>query len=632
MTLDTGIGTHTEAARVLGALAAAYNTFKLYPQPLGQPAFDRALGIIGELGTRRLHFEVGPSSFVRSDEPLATDHDGVERLWKRLFIHEVDSLTVVGDVSGPELIMLFEAFELDEQELRRDGGMQRHLTDNDVSGVQVTQRDLLNEDDDEAVEVLETDEDHTRLTSEEIAAMFLAMLADQELSAVARAFVEMYRDGIAAVRDDNFEAREETVKAFVDAFFIFDDELSVAVVDVLLEDPYDGVNQMFLDQFSGHDFAEIAGRLTPTSQQSLIQYARVTAETSNGTPEELLILLQSADSVRAAREEVSEHIADVLQGARDVVDSSDTAFSNLAPQVKADVDYFKVGLEGLRGLLEIEHRPDRFRRVVRIWTGRISLYIRRGKFRMAQDILVSVVDKPPYPAERQPIVAEAVDRLLSPDLIDGLVSAIRDEEEGKAAVELLAALGATAIDTLIEHLAKEEDATKRRTLIDLVALAARTNPKPILDHIHDKRWYVVRNIATVLGKVGGSSVVGPLKVTLRHEDHRVRVEALRAAGPVMGRAYFDVIRTALGDPHERVRRAAIGLLRSSELEEADDVLVEALGMSKLDVDERLRVVEALKKRDTPKTVAALESVAGKVAVGGTARQIKAAAKKALGSS
>ncbi|NNC74609.1 MAG: HEAT repeat domain-containing protein [Acidimicrobiia bacterium] len=629
MTLDTSIGTHAEATRVLGALAAAYNTFKLYPSPLNQPAFDRALGIMGELGTRRLNFEVGPSGFLRGDEPLAADSDGVERLWKRLFIHEVDALTVVGEVSGPELVLLFEAFELDEKELRLEGGMQRHLAQEDVSGIQVSQRDLLNEDEDDAVEVLETEEDLNRLTSEEIAAQFMAMLAEQDPMSVARAFVEMYRNSIDAVRDDDFLAREETVKAFVDAFFMFDDRLTVSVIETLLEDPYDGVNQMFLDQFSGHDFAQIAGELGPSSQQSLIAYARVTAETANGTPEELLVLLQSADSVRAAREEVSEHIAEVLGGARDDIETSDDAFSNLIPLVTAKVDYFAVGLQVLRGLLTIEHRPDRFRRVVRIWTGRISLYIRRGKFRKAKEILVSITENPPYPAERKPIVVEAVDRLLSADLIDGLVAAIRDEEEGKAAVDLLATLGSTAIDTLIEHLAKEEDANKRRTLIDLVALAARTNPKPVLDHIHDERWYVVRNIATVLGKVGGSSVIGPLKVVLRHDDHRVRVEALRAAQPVMGKSAFDVIRSALSDSHERVRRAAIGLLRSSDLDEADEVLVEALGHSSLDVDERLRVVEALKKRDTPTTIAALESAAGKVAVGGTTRQVKAAAKKAL---
>jgi HEAT repeat protein len=127
------------------------------------------------------------------------------------------------------------------------------------------------------------------------------------------------------------------------------------------------------------------------------------------------------------------------------------------------------------------------------------------------------------------------------------VAAVRDVLSAlPRAVEPLAALLATA----------EPARTRRLVCLALAAVAAR-DPGLLVQNAVGQTWYVVRNIAFVLGRIGDASVVPHLARWARHDDERVRIEVARALGRVRAPGACTPLLALLDDRDARVRRCAV---------------------------------------------------------------------------
>lgn len=222
--------------------------------------------------------------------------------------------------------------------------------------------------------------------------------------------------------------------------------------------------------------------------------------------------------------------------------------------------------------------------------------------------------------------------MATPDLIESLVHHLDDPDKTEAGAQLLEAWGSPVLDKLVEHLANEDDPSRRRILIELLVKVSAQDHSPLLRHLNDGRWYVVRNLATILGRTGKADV-GPRLVALaaKHSDHRVRVEALRSLARFPGTPGIEAALEALADKNQRVRQAALTLLKSSEDPTADEYLVAALVDTARPVDARLRVIDILGERQTPAARKGLEEVAGRrFAFFGKGKTLRNAARNALG--
>jgi HEAT repeat protein len=75
--------------------------------------------------------------------------------------------------------------------------------------------------------------------------------------------------------------------------------------------------------------------------------------------------------------------------------------------------------------------------------------------------------------------------------------------------------------------------------------------------VYDRRWYVVRNIVGVLGRIGSPQAIPYLKKTIGHEDLRVRKQTLEALSRIKGEEATSILLGILEDPEEKLRvRAA----------------------------------------------------------------------------
>jgi hypothetical protein len=110
-----------------------------------------------------------------------------------------------------------------------------------------------------------------------------------------------------------------------------------------------------------------------------------------------------------------------------------------------------------------------------------------------------------------------------------------DEQAGSAVTEFVAfarELGAAAVDWLVYAMAESQQRRTRRLLAEALAELCRPQPSLLEPWIGDPRWFVVRNVAYVLGLIADDSAVGILEPALRNPDRRVRREILTTLGKV----------------------------------------------------------------------------------------------------
>src|SRR5256884_5010460 len=78
--------------------------------------------------------------------------------------------------------------------------------------------------------------------------------------------------------------------------------------------------------------------------------------------------------------------------------------------------------------------------------------------------------------------------------------------------------------------------------------------------LEHREWFVVRNVAELIGELGIESAVPALARRLEHEDERVRKAVALALAKIGTRAAVEPLRRALHDPSPDVRiQVALGI-------------------------------------------------------------------------
>jgi hypothetical protein len=289
----------------------------------------------------------------------------------------------------------------------------------------------------------------------------------------------------------------------------------------------------------------------------------------------------------------------------------------------------ELGHEVLRALLECEERPDRFRRIVRIWTGRVARNIRIGEFETADRLLNDILEDPPYGIDKEPVVNDGLARMTSPELLRSFVEHQAIDSLDDPSARLLRRLAPRVFDQMIDRLAEASDAQERRMLTELLA-ASLVDVRKLEPYLTDPRWFVVRNLAMVLGKSGKNSAMRPLEQIRDHPEPRVRIEVIRSMVRLAKGDTAEILVRALQDGHERVRHSAFALLKASDSPDLDARIGEYLASDGVDPEIGKALVGLLLERGTPQAMEVVHSIGSrKFAARGNARAVRDAARAAM---
>jgi len=144
-----------------------------------------------------------------------------------------------------------------------------------------------------------------------------------------------------------------------------------------------------------------------------------------------------------------------------------------------------------------------------------------------------------------------------------LVGKILERDEGIRLEEVnnfLVLLQRNSIQPLIKLLGELKNSKTRRVLCDSLSEIGKNAIEIIAPFIDDKRWYLVRNITYILGRIGKEQAFPYLQKSFNHPETRVRREAIQALGLIGGAKAVGVLTRALTDVDVRIRAmAAINL-------------------------------------------------------------------------
>jgi hypothetical protein len=324
-----------------------------------------------------------------------------------------------------------------------------------------------------------------------------------------------------------------------------------------------------------------------------------------------------------------------LQRVRAVFDSVDSAAADVdlrakvVAQLPDDHGGAILGTRLFRDLIRVEHRPSRFLRLLRIWSGKVAAEVWAGDYEAAGRWMRVLTGAPVFPEEFAQLVAEAKRDLSRDSLFEELVTGLVSADTPDSADLLLASWGEPLVEYLVSQITVEEPIVTRRSIVDLLGMAGRGDVRHLTARLADPRWFVVRSVVTAIGKAGRVSALPALEAVAKYDDDRVRVEVLRAIGALTPDEASSGALDALADPSPKVRQAAISLLRASAADSVVTGIVEVLEAGTGSSKDGIRLVEIIAERRGPQVREALERLTVRKLSGGVSRSVRTAAGDAL---
>jgi len=201
----------------------------------------------------------------------------------------------------------------------------------------------------------------------------------------------------------------------------------------------------------------------------------------------------------------------------------------------------------------------------------------------------------------------ALRRMYTKALLKGFIHLMAAPAHRAEAIVALRRGGAEAVELLLDRLIAARDMGERRAAFDALR-QMKEGTDQLVQKLDHKDWFVVRNVAELIGELGMEEAVPALSRLLDHREERVRKAAALALAKLGSGSAAEALRRALRDKSPEVRmQVALGVggRRSNALAMP---LVVAIDGEKDEAVQR-ELVLALGRIGTPDAVQALIKVA-----------------------
>lgn len=239
----------------------------------------------------------------------------------------------------------------------------------------------------------------------------------------------------------------------------------------------------------------------------------------------------------------------------------------LRKEVEAEIDpvfVFNV-IDILFEILALEKMREPYQDSVNLLNKILDAILTLGDFQKASDLLkrvymvLKIYELKDWQIE---IIQKLIQDAGEEQRIDR-IGKILEKEEGVRLDDLssyLILLQQNSIKPLIKTLGELKNSKTRRVICDALAEIGKNAIELFPPFLDDRRWYLVRNITYILGRIGREQSIPYIQKAFIHGDPRVRREAIQALGLIGGPKAISLLVRALMDGDVRIRAmAAINL-------------------------------------------------------------------------
>jgi hypothetical protein len=196
-------------------------------------------------------------------------------------------------------------------------------------------------------------------------------------------------------------------------------------------------------------------------------------------------------------------------------------------------------------------------------------WIRAGRLAEALPILEAFGRRHSSRSETEGGTRTAAAALLKEAATDDILEILLEEfrRNGRdlraAAGRHLVLLAERSLGPLLDILKESEDSAERVRILNLIPEIGSAAVSAVIKRIDaEAAWYDLRNLARLLGHIGGEADAGSLAPLLGHSDPRVQREALKSIGGIGGGRRGEILIAALPGCNDQVKAAVVAVLGS----------------------------------------------------------------------
>ncbi len=596
------------AKRVLNLLGVAIKASALYFPSHPETARATETFFTAIVAYMRVH---GPLSVHVGKETLSVDGVVVDvsanaNLAYSLYGRKLSDFTILPTVTQPTLARFIAVIGMERGELEAAGGVGSLLQASGLGGVEVTElalpagadvvvlgldafygllgRSRMNpEEREKIVEVLQTGPDEAAKLLQNVWTLARDILEESNEDGQVRRVQEAIRSLDRIILNEPFDQQKPLYTNLAEALLRLEKPLGPRLARVLLGGAAEEVAiQVMLDHLSSEQFAKVV-LMSSEGQDATEQVTSVMREWpfDGKKAREVLSVLESlmprtgrgsgslgtevgwsevpkprATAEKAARRsvvklsesqmaisdtEIERYLEEAqrIDEAGSIRDTIKTLVDVLGNEVE-EKDLTDVA-EALYGYLPwlLDHREFAFLRVV-IEDLKTSLHTASGPQARAINGLL--------------------ERAVTGPVLAGLIAALWEGRESPVELEVQACLDVLAdqlVDPLVRALGTEPRPGMRAMLCDVLVRIGRDRVDELGSFVDDFRWYVVRNIASILGRLRAPQAVPYLARLVEHSDARVRAQTVDALASIGTEEAQTLLATFVRDPSRAVRLRAL---------------------------------------------------------------------------
>ena len=249
--------------------------------------------------------------------------------------------------------------------------------------------------------------------------------------------------------------------------------------------------------------------------------------------------------------------------------------------VEAQPEFCFHAIDTLFEAMSLEREAEGFGLIVSFANRIIESHLSRGDFGHASQILRRLyifLNSENLDEWQSDIIKKAIIEAGESSKIEiiGNILRLNEFSDVKGALGYFLLLQRNSIPHLCELLGNLSSSKPRRIICDALSKVGKNSIELMTPFLGDNRWYLVRNIVYILGRIGRKEAVPFIGKALQHGDMRVRREVLQALGLIGGSEAMQYMIQSLEDRDIKIRGiAALNLGRMGE--EALDPLTERMG-------------------------------------------------------
>jgi len=235
-----------------------------------------------------------------------------------------------------------------------------------------------------------------------------------------------------------------------------------------------------------------------------------------------------------------------------------------------DIQFSLLGLDILLGMLKAEKNEHKYLQLAREVIDAAEELKQQEAFDTLFPALEALLDEhaaDSRPATQKEYIRYSLEQITNGAMTNYLLDRIeeRSADNEELLDRLCATIGQSLAYPLIQRLCVVETLHARKTIAIALTRAGETAIPALLPMLKDERWYVVRNMVTILGEIGSPEAVKALQLAARHPEPKVRKEIIKALMKINNSAGESTLLTLMEDEDEEVVKQAIhalGVIRS----------------------------------------------------------------------